>query len=90
MSADFESEVSSWDLMKEALRLEDRLRMRDLIERASANAAAMKVINEDYQTEAFFLLLLLEQYRMTKELESRIDSLKGKKKKDSIFTKTDT
>lgn len=76
MPADFRSEVSSWDSMKEALRLEDRIRMRDLIDRASRNAPAMAVIKEDFQTEAFFLLLLLEQYRTIKALESRIETLK--------------
>ncbi len=75
MPADFRDEVSSWDSMKEALRLEDRIRMRDLFDRASRNARAMESIKEDFQTEAFILLLLLEQYRTIKELESELASL---------------
>ena len=78
MSADFRDEVSSWDSMKEALRLEDRIRMRDLFDRASRNARAMESIKEDFQTEAFILLLLLEQYKTIKELESELASLLNK------------
>jgi hypothetical protein len=49
-TADFKDEVSSWDSMKEALRLEDRIRFRDLIDRASKNMSAMKIVKEEYQT----------------------------------------
>jgi hypothetical protein len=76
LPADFRDEVSSWDSMKDALRLEDRIRMRDLFDRASRNASAMQSIKEDFQTEAFILLLLLEQYKTIKKLESELALLK--------------
>jgi hypothetical protein len=75
-TADFKDEVASWDSMKEALRLEDRIRFRDLIDRASKNMSAMKIIKEEYQTEAFMLLLILEQRRELKRIESELDRAK--------------
>jgi hypothetical protein len=73
--ADFKDEVSSWDPMKEALRLEDRTRFRDLIDRVSKNMSAMKIVKQEYQTEAFFILLILEQRRELKRLESELARL---------------
>jgi hypothetical protein len=74
-TADFKDEVYSWDSMKEALRLEDRIRFRDLVDRASKNMSAMKIVKEEFQTEAFFLLLILEQRRELKRLESELARL---------------
>jgi len=79
-TADFKDEVSSWDLMKEALRLEDRIRFRDLIERTSKNMDAMKIVKQEYQTEAFFLLLILEQARKLKELENALADLEQRRR----------
>ena len=62
--------------MKEALRLEDRIRLRELIDRASKNMSAMKIVKEEYQAEAFFLLLMLEQEREIKKLEAELASKK--------------
>ncbi len=76
-TADFKDEVASWDLMKEALRLEDRIRLRELIDRASKNMSAMKIVKEEYQAEAFFLLLMLEQEREIKKLEAELASKKA-------------
>ena len=84
MPSDFREEVSSWDSMKEALRLEDRIRMRDLINRAAKNATAMEVVKEEFQTESFFLLLLLEQYRTIKELDSKLEILKKEKMEKEV------
>jgi ferritin len=81
-TADFKDEVKSWDSMKEALRLEDRIRFRDLIDRASKNMSAMKIIKEEYQTEAFLLLLIIEQRRELKRIESKLADLR----KESNFT----
>lgn len=78
-TADFKDEVASWDLMKEALRLEDRIRLRELIDRASKNMSAMKIVKEEYQAEAFFLLLMLEQEREIKKLEAELASKKPHK-----------
>ena len=78
-TADFKDEVTSWDSMKEALRLEDRIRFRDLVDRASKNMSAMKIIKEEYQTEAFLLILILEQKRELKRIESELASLKKEK-----------
>jgi hypothetical protein len=75
-TADFKDEVASWNSMKESLRLEDRIRFRDLIDRASKNMSAMKIVKEEYQTEAFLLLLILEQKRELKRLESELSNLK--------------
>ncbi len=77
-TADFKDEVAAWDSMKEALRLEDRIRFRDLVDRASKNMSAMKIIKEEFQTEAFFLLLILEQRRELKRMESELASAKEK------------
>lgn len=63
--------------MKEALRLEDRIRLRELIDRASKNMSAMKIVKEEYQAEAFFLLLMLEQEREIKKLEAELASKKA-------------
>ncbi|MDH2901481.1 MAG: hypothetical protein PXY39_10965 [archaeon] len=78
-TADLKDEVTSWDSMKEALRLEDRIRFRDLVDRASKNMSAMKIIKEEYQTEAFLLLLILEQKRELKRIESELASLQKQK-----------
>ncbi len=66
--------------MKEALRLEDRIRFRDLIERTSKNMDAMKIVKQEYQTEAFFLLLILEQARKLKELENALADLEQRRR----------
>jgi hypothetical protein len=77
-SADFQDEVNSWELMIEALHLEDRQEIREMFRRASVNKDALSRVKSEFQSEAFLMLLILENQKLIEYLATRLNKTKAK------------
>ena len=69
-------ELESWRPFIEALRLEDRRVARELLESCWRYLEAIEQSRRDYQTEPFFLTVLLAQEQRLRGLEAEFARLR--------------
>ena len=70
-------ELESWRPFIEALRFEDRVVARQLMESCWRYVEAVEASGKDYLTEPFFLTVMLVQERHLRALEVELERLKG-------------
>jgi|HubBroStandDraft_4_1064222.scaffolds.fasta_scaffold1125301_2 hypothetical protein len=62
-------EIASWRSFALPLRMPDRLMLNEMFQRLERYIPAIEAAGEVYQTEAFFLALLIEQQKVIDRLE---------------------